>query len=56
MRTLYYIEETDGTVIAACTNKQYAEMIRRFCKFRKTKPYPIIHERVVPNYDLVVRG
>lgn len=56
MRTLYYLEETDGTVIAACSNERYAEMIRKFFKFRKTRPYPVIHPRTVPEYDLVVRG
>lgn len=56
MRTLYYLEETDGTVIAACTNRRYAETIAKFFRFRKTRPYPVIHERIVPEYDLVVRS
>ena len=54
-RTLYYIEETDGTIIAACTTRTYAELIRKFFKFRKTRPYPIIVPRTVPEYDLVPR-
>lgn len=54
MKTLYYLEETDGTIIAACTTKLYAETIQKFFRFRRTRPYPVVITRNVPNYKLVV--